>query len=283
MDDFSYKLGDAGVVLNPNDAVMPFVDVVKITGLDSAELRVTERDHEGTDGGFLDAYFEKMRTVVLEGQVITDGSSTESYLDTLKSNWSPSRTSIPLYLQHPGVDERLVMVKPLGVRYDVDQLRRTGCADVQFVAQAEDPRVYSSELVTLPISQGGLAATGMGFPFAGLFGFGAVVAPATTNAFNGGNRPTPAVITIPGPVTVPRIFNDTTGDVLEFNITLGAADFLVVDTYYRTVKLNGTASRRGVLTNPDWFDLTPGDNLIRYQANTEGNPNASISYRYAWR
>jgi hypothetical protein len=57
----------------------------------------------------------------------------------------------------------------------------------------------------------------------------------------------------------------------------------VIDLYNRTVRLNGTASRRNTLINPDWFMLSPGDNIIRYRADSSGNPDASISYRNAWR
>ena len=283
MDDFSYRLGDTGVVLNPTTPTLPFCDITKIKGLDSAELRITERDHEGVDGGFLDAYFEKMRTLTLEGQVITNGVGTESYLDTLKSNWSPQRASIPLYFKHPEVDERLIMVKPLGVRYDVDELRRVGSTDVQFMCQAEDPRVYSSEefsvdLVTSLVGSSGGAEFPMGFPM----GFGAAVAPVTTNVYNGGNRPTTGIITLVGPLSNPIIYNDTTGEALAFTITLGATDFLVIDLYYRTVKLNGVSSRRGTMTRWEWFLFAPGDNTLRYQASGTPGP-ANVTYRYAWR
>jgi tail protein len=283
-DDFSWVLSATGVVLNPTNPTPPFIDITEVTGYDSAELRTTERDHEGVDGGFLDALFEKMRTVTLEGQlIVNDYSTVESYLDTLKSNWGPVATPIPLYHKLPGVAERVLFVKPLGVKYNINQLRRTGATDVQLMAQAEDPRIYSSDAFTFPINQGIAATTGIGFDLGFNMDFGTVVAPTSTNAGNPGNRSTPWIINIPGPVTTPRIYNDTTGDVLEFQITLGATDYLTIDSYYRTVKLNGTASRRSSLTNPNWFFLQPGDNFLRYQADTSGNPAATITYRPAWR
>lgn len=283
MNDFEYRMGASGTVLNPNAVTMPFCDITKVGGLDTPEIRTSERDHEGVDGGYLDADFEKMRVLTLEGQVITDGITAESYLDRLKGEWAVGQGVVPLYFQHPGVAERLVFVKPLGVKYDVDALRRIGSADIQFMCQAEDPRVYDSALLTLPINQGLTASVGHGFPLGFPFGYGAPVDPTTTNAYNGGNRPTTALISIPGPVTNPRIVNTTTGDELAFVIVLQVGDTLVLDLYNRTVRLNGTASRRNTLLEPNWFMLQQGDNFLQYRADTTGNPAASISYRYAWR
>lgn len=283
MNEFEYKLGDTGTVLNPTDQTLPFVDITEIKGLDSPEFRTTERDHEGVDGGFLDAEFEKMRTFTLEGQIITNHVGTETFLDKLRAEWAPSRTLVPFYMQHPGISERVAFVKPLGVKFDIGELRRVGSVDAQFMCQAENPMVFDSTLQTLPINQGVSAMSGFGFNFGFNFGFGAAVDPTTTNAYNAGNRPTPVSITIPGPVTNPRIFHQGQSKEMILSITLGASDVLVVDSYYRTVKLNGTVSRRGSLTKPDWFYLTPGDNFLQYRADTTGNPAASVSYRNAWR
>jgi hypothetical protein len=286
MDDLSYRLLDdgVGVVLNPVDPIPPFVDITKVTGLDSAPFRSTTRDHEGVDGGFMDAEFEQGRSIVLEGQaIVNDSTQVETFLDSLKGNWAPQRSLVKFYYKAPGVSERLLMVKPLGVRYDVDALRRVGSTDVQFQCFAEDPRIYDSSLVVATVNQGVAVTVGMGFPLGFNIDFGGNASPDFTNATNLGNRPTPAVITIPGPVTNPRIYNDTTGDELRFNITLEAADTLVIDLYYKTVMLNGTANRRSTLAAPNWFLLQVGDNMLRYRADTSGNPAVSISYRYAWR
>ena len=284
MDAFSYQLGDTGTVLNPGDTtVLPFVDITKVSGLDSPEFRTTERDHEGVDGGFLDAEFEKMRTIVLEGQLIATVATAEPYLDTLKGEWSPRKVTIPFNFAHPGVAQRTVFVKPLGVRYDSTTLRSTGCVDVQFMCQAEDPRIYDSALQTVPLVTGVPITTGIGFPLGFDFGFGAAVSPEGVTVINGGNRPSPAVITLPGPVTNPVVYNDTYSNTLEFEIEVATGDYLVIDLGARTVKINGSVSRRGALINPDWFLLEPGDNFIRYRASAGGSNPASIAFRNAWR
>src|SRR5690242_17824814 len=109
-NDLTFVLNDTGIVLNDSTS-LPFVDIDSVKGLNSAPFRTTTRDHEGDDGGYMDAEFEKGRDIVLGGTIYADSSTIESYLDDLKENWAPSRTLIPLYFKAPGVSERFLLVK----------------------------------------------------------------------------------------------------------------------------------------------------------------------------
>lgn len=166
LNDYTFQLDTTGVTLN-TDATVPFVDVDKISGLDNAPYRETVRDHEGTDGGFMDAEFEKGRDVIIDGIIYTDGADVETYLDSLKANYAPVQTPIPLYIKAPGVSERLIFVKPRGVRYDWTTLRRLGITSAQFLMFAEDPRIYDAVLSTLLVNYGG--DVGNGFEFLNSF------------------------------------------------------------------------------------------------------------------
>ena len=280
-EDLAFKLGDTGVELNSSPS-LPFVDITKVTGLDNAPYRETQRDHEGVDGGFMDAEFERGRSIVLDGTLFVDTGTMETFLDNLKANWAPSSTLVPFYLQPPGVGERVVFVKPLGCRYDWESLRRIGQCDVQFHMFAEDPRIYSSELISQVIAQGVAATTGRSYSKEYSYSYGVAVTPSQNNCVNGGNRDTPAAMTVTGPVTNPTIYNDTEGTSLRFILTMGASDTLVIDTQYHTVRLNGS-NVRSTLVDPNWFYLHPGDNFMRYQADTVGASTLTVSYRSAWR
>lgn len=441
-EDFTFQLGDAGVTLNTDANSMPFVDITEVNGLDNAPYRTTERDHEGVDGSWIDAEYEKGRPVTLEGTVYTDGTTMESFLDSLKSNYAPSRSLIPFYFKAPGVQERVLFVKPLGCRYDWTTLRRLGYGAIQFQMFAEDPRIYDSNLNTFPIVQTIASSPGREYDRDYSYGYGvfalgpilnsnpyfesdvmdwngqnglvvsrstaqfhqgvasmemtppgatanihvnAQVVPVTTGveyrasgwlystpgiaggtgvrinwfnssmAFvgstgsnsalpaatwkyyetiasapltaawaaitigwpgsppntdiifgdelkiqqesvnqddattdqvelvNNGNRDTPVVFVIQGPATNPFIINDTLGLNLKFNITLGENDTLTVDTANHTIVLNGSANRRGVLEEPNWFLLRPGSNFIRFRADTVGPATLLTSWRDAWR
>lgn len=283
-DDFSFVLGDSGIILNPNSSVLPFVDITKVTGLDSPEFRTSIKDHEGVDGSFIDAEFEKGRNITLEGTIYTATANMEAYLDSLKTNWAPSAISMPLYFKVPNQSQRISYVKPLGVRYDWETARRTGQTNVQFLAFAEDPRIYDSAQQNLVVNFGAQSIDGLGFPFGFPFSFGVAVegAPGGT-VVNNGNRATPAIITIQGPVTDPQIINDTESLALKFSIVLTASDSLVIDLANHTVRLNGTANRRGSLLDPNWFLFAPGESFVRFQGISGAGSTMSIQYQSAWR
>lgn len=162
VDDFTFQLGDTGVVLNTSPS-LPFVDITRVVGLSSPPFRETERQHEGQDGAFMDAEFEEGRRIVLEGEVYADPDDMEEYLDLLKSDFAPQDDPVPLYLLAPGRPERLVFVKPLGMRYEWDSLRRLGSARAQFSAFAEDPRIYTSTLKSVNIDLSEPSHGGFGF------------------------------------------------------------------------------------------------------------------------
>lgn len=284
IDDFSYKLGDTGVVLNSDSLMTPFVDIKKINGFDSAPIRTTERDHEGTDGGFMDAEYEKGRPVSLEGTAYADGIQVETYLDSLKANWAPSRNPVPLYFKIPGVAERFMWVKPLGVRYDVNQIRRIGCTDIQFQAYAEDPRIYNSTLHTFDILQTSISITGRGYNMNYNYGYGLGGATPDQIALSvDGNRATPITFTIPGPTTNPQIINDTLSITFTLNIDIPSGSTLTVDMLNHTIVLNGVASRRSALLDPDWFFLVPGTNYLRFRASSNNSTVLHGEYYDAWR
>jgi len=285
MDDLSFRLGDTGVVINSDSTGFPYIDLTEVRGFDSAPFRETQRDHEGDDGGYMDAEFEKGRDVALTGMLYALTGSFETFVDSLKANWAPSKTLVPLYFTAPGVGERLVFVKPLGVRYDWTGLRRLGQADIQFRAFAEDPRIYSNNLLSTQINLGATVFTGRGYNYGFNFGYGGV-STVSDGAFvtNGGNRATPPTFTIYGPVTNPQILNDNTGQLMKFNITLGAGETLVIRPQYKTVKLNDATNRRNALIAPVWFYLEPGQTFLRYRAeSSDPTSKLIIQSRYAWR
>lgn len=283
LDDFSFRLRDDGVLLNPTNQIFPFVDIYKISGLDSAPYRETERDHEGVDGGFLDAEFEKGRPIVLEGTALGDVNLLMPLLETLKVNFKPSSVLLPFYYKAPAIGSRVLFVKPRGVRYDWDQAIRHGETPIQFQMYAEDPRQYSPVLETGYVPWAAAPTNGIGFNLGFSFGFGTAASLDNVIITNNGNREAPAVITITGPVTNPRIVNDTLSLTLLFTIVLGATDTLTIDLANKTVRLNGTSNQRGTLQSPNWFLLQPGQNFFRYQGDLGTGSSMKIEYRSAWR
>jgi hypothetical protein len=283
VNDFSFQLTDTGLIIGDDAQVgVPFIDIGSVSGLDNAPYRVTKRDHEGVDGGFIDAEFETGRDITIDGTIYANGQPMEAYLDSLKANWAPSTTLMPLYFLNLENGIRMVRVKPLGVHYNWETLRRTGMANVSFSAYAEDPRIYTATQQTVTFNVNATVYSGFGFPLGFSFGFGGVVVTSDGQFVNNaGNRPTPMVMTIVGACVNPIIICDTTNSTLQFNLTMGVSDTLVIDTQYKTVTLNG-ANRRSTLQNPGWFFLQPGNNFVRFRS-TSGTATMAMVYRAAWR
>lgn len=282
--DLTWQLSSTGFILNddPTGYGDPFVDVTNVAGFDSAPARATKRDHEGVDGGFMDAEFETGRDIAITGTLFTNGANVMSTLDALKANWAPSPTLQQLYFMTSDVGLRYLNVKPLGVAYNLDTALRVGVCDVVFTCYAEDPRFYDNFTNSYTLQIGATIFTGFAFPFGFPLSFGGV---STTNdgvfVPNGGNRPAPVTMTINGPVTNPTIINDTTGDTMSFSATIASGQSLVINSYYKTVTLNG-ANRRTWMQQNGWFDLQPGSNFIRFRA-TGGSGNLVLQYNNAWR
>lgn len=291
MDDLTYKLGDDGVVLNADAAldvngnVIPFVDITSISGFDNAPFRETDRDHEGADGGFADIFYETGRDIVLEGTVYAPTSTIAAFLDSLKANYAPTGlNSVPFYFKFPGQEDRYINVKSRGCRYDLDVALRLGQTSVQFQTYAEDPRFYTLEEIETDLTLTSSTTAGFAFPFSFNLSFGVTTVYNNGGVItNNGNRPTPAIIQIPGPITSPQIVNDTTGHALVFDITIASGDFLYVDLGTHEVLLNGQTNRRGTLHAPDWFMIDPGDNFLRFLAASATVVVASVTLHSAWR
>jgi hypothetical protein len=221
--------------------------------------------------------------MMMDGEAFATAGTLEDYLDQLKYEWAPSSVPVPFYLKAPGQQDRVIFVKPRGLRYDWEQNRRRGVTRVQFVMYAEDPRIYDAVEQDIVIAYGGVAGAGFAFSFEFDLDFGGGATPAGSYITNSGNRPTPAVLTIEGPIINPLISNDTLSTQLYFEINLAATDTLVVDLGNRTVLLNGVTNRRMTLVQPNWFLLQPGLNFIRFGGTDGTGSQLTVSFRSAWR
>jgi hypothetical protein len=285
LTDFTYQFTDAGVVLNQDAAVLPFIDVEKITGLDSAAFRTSTRDTEGIDGGIVEAEFETIRTIIIEGTIYGTPTTIFDMLDDMKGNFGPAVASQPFYFKHPSQGQRYVTCKSLGMKYDLASAIRLATTPYQIQLQAADPTIYDQALKS---ATGGLppsAAQGRGYPKSYPRSYGGITESGIIVVENEGNKPTPGIITIPGPVVLPKITSDTDGGkFLQVNIDLGITEFLVIDLGKRTIMLNGTASRRNLLTGLSrWFQILPGVNNFRFSAQTQTGSDVLFEWHDGYR
>lgn len=262
LGNYEYQFDDGGVVLNPSiagvAADLPFVDVTDVDGLDSPEYRTSQHDHEGVDGGYTDAEFMKARIITIKGTVFASIDDPETIMDRLKYNFRPTSQERPFYFKHPGKDVRVVFGKSLGVRYSIEQLRRTGQTEVQFLLSCPTPYIYDATLQTWT---GQILASNSGFGFNMSFNlsFGGTVANPGVTVYNFGNHRAYPVIIVRGPVVTPVLTESNTGRSVGFNITLTDEQTITIDTRRHSAVLNGAGSIRGLLLpGSKWFYVDPG-------------------------
>ena len=154
--------------------------------------------------------------------------------------------------------------------------RTTGCA-IQWTCS--DPRRYGIAplQLTVPAAQPG---SGYVFPLTYPIDYGIPTTTGIAYIINDGDAPTPPIITLTGPVVRPRVINQTSGDVIEFDIGLVAGESLTIDVGAGTVKL-GASSRIATLTSisvpPTSFELAPGPNILSFRGGEFPDPGATMN------
>jgi phage-related protein len=259
LEEYQFEDAGIGVLLNGSTS-LPFCDISSVQGLDNAPFRVQQHDMEGQDGGYVDSEFETVRTVTIEGTAYANPTSMETYLDSLKANYAPHKLPKPFYFM-TDAGQRVVFGKSQGFRYSKDEMRRRGTANFQIQIICEDPRIYTDTLITNSATR----ATG------------------SVSVTVGGNRPTPAKITLTGSITSPTVTYTRTGAVMAFTgYTLGAGQQIVIDLINRTVVQAGVSKRNAMTLTGTWFMLEPGVNTFNY-GGTGSTATIAVETRSAWR
>ncbi|MEU7741970.1 hypothetical protein [Nonomuraea sp. NPDC049158] len=149
------------------------------------------------------------------------------------------------------------------------QYVQLGIAKAVLQIECSDPRLYSQDLVSAQIVDGGSA-----------------------EVTNLGNRKTRPLIRIPGPANTPRLqvfrtLADGSEDlrVIQFNTTVAGGDTLTVDIARGTAELsNGTSLTRyltGSVALPSWV-LGRGVSDISYETADGTAPDVVVLWRHAW-
>ncbi|HEY3559666.1 MAG TPA: hypothetical protein VGL05_19490 [Kribbella sp.] len=131
-----------------------------------------------------------------------------------------------------------------------------------------DPRRYGAAktlTMNLPSTSGGVR-----FPVRFPLRFTGTMTSGDASATNDGNETAPVKVTFTGPLTTPRLTNQTTGQWVQYNDTLATADDFVV-LYLRTplvALLQDTALRTGKVSTGGGgtWGVKPGANQLGFRA-----------------
>ena len=276
LNNYEFQFGDSGTVLNTDDLGLPFLDVQKVSGLDSAPLRTSTDEHQGTDGTYIDTPFLSSRTIVLEGNLFADQNDPDTMLDDLKADFT-SDSVRPFYYQLPGQRLRFVNCQGGGIQYDLDGGRRIGLTPVQLTLLAEDPYIYDYPPQQSQVSVPTISIVGTSFNMAFNVGFGGALPNNGATVTNSGSHTAYPIITITGPTTNPVISDSYSGITMSLATTLAAGDVLVIDCRKKSIVLNGTVSRRTAMSGLKWLTVPPGISDTIFFTADSGTGSATVT------
>ncbi len=235
---------------------------IQSVDLGAPNAREVANDRPNVDGNTDITAHVGARAVTINVEVLPDPATRQTLLDQLGRFLHP-RTRIDLYFDTE-VDGP---VRHLRVRPD------------QFSAPFETPwhvamslgfkTVGTPFLSGVDVKQVAFAPdtdVPIGFTFPIVFDLS--IAPGMSSdgiVINDGDQPAEWTMRIDGPVTGPRIRNETLGVELAFpSLSIGAGSYVVVSSEDRTVLADGVTSRYSTLDfiHSTWFLLEPGETAI---------------------
>lgn len=226
------------------------------------------------------------RAVVLSGTVVPTATQTRSeVLDRLRAFTLPRRRPWLYFTAEDGGDERRIRLVP---SEHSAPLERPGSAAVTVGWRGPDGFAESVDVTLESASATPDVEPGRTYPRTYFLTYPDATPVGAVVVTNPGTAPALPVLELYGPATDPVVANVTTGKVLAFEgIELASGDYLEIDTAEKTILLNGleSASRYGFVdfAVSEWWDLEPGDNLVRYYpAVFDEGAEARVRYRARW-
>lgn len=250
----------------------------KLTGFDFPKTNVTMRDRGHYHGARLGNYNYGRREFTIEGTIYGD---TESDFET-------KRRALQQVLDLYNGTQTILITTKSGLTLQADAIVKTelgqpyeknkvfmGTFFINMVAAF--PYLLSQTLNSedVAVADGGGGAIPATIPFSlGTGGTGA------TTVANDGNAYAFPTIKIYGVIENPSVQNVTTGKQCALTYTLSSSgDYIEIDTYNRTVLLNGVTNIRQYFSG-DWLTLAPGDNDLKLSsASYGGSALANFEYR----
>lgn len=289
LQDYEFKFGqeDSSLVLNNGAAAAlpgaPIWDVQKVTGLDLPDVKVSDKEFDGIDGGVVEASNISMRTIRLEGVLYAhQDDSLEDYLDRLKANYAPVPRQVngeffdpsqkPFFIKPPGLPERFIFAKPISLKYDWDTSRRFNSTPFQIILQAQVPTQFSPELHIVTSALSGNIGT-----------------EHRLQVYNAGNYHGYAIVRFYQIGNFPDVHIKHVEQNVELSMFLGQ-DASVAN---RPVEINMRQRTVFVIDNPPvnfrkdtvaegWWRLQPGMNTIAVRTDVSNSGRVELLWRDEW-
>lgn len=230
------------------------------------------------------------RDVQLRFHILDDDGATrdpalvEQRLQALRAAWAPVTQDVALHLRVAD-EERILYGRPRGCIADLRKITQGRImATCRFTGT--DPYWYAVDELSADAALVE-ASGGLSFPATAPFTFGAGSTGNVIIATNPGTAPAPWTATLTGPITNPRVVNESTGALLELSAG-GGLDLLVgqtleLDSAQRSILLNGEASRYDRLSRASrWWSLPPESSTTFRLAGLAGSGAMTVRWRGAY-
>jgi len=248
-----------------------------LNGFGSPDVKVSIKEKGAYHGADLGNYNYGKRGFSLEGRIV--GDDTTDYAEKRRA----LEQAVDLYdgLQTVTIvtKDGLTLVVDVIITSAIDMPYEAGQAimsnyRLEFAAPYPFIKGNADITETVPVHTGGGAEIPAELPLEiGQGGTG------DTTVTNDGNAKAFPIIKIYGAIENPSISNQTRGESLGLTYTLNSTtDYIEIDTYNRTILLNGITNIRQYFTG-DFIVLNPGDNTIRLSAASYAGGYAEIIYR----
>ncbi|MFD3456832.1 hypothetical protein ACFWVC_32235 [Streptomyces sp. NPDC058691] len=293
LEDYQFDVG-GGLVIG-SGTLLP---VGEVTGFGAPELRTADVDNPTDDGGFPGVDLYGTRAVTIEAGIRTpdDPAAALDLLARLQQVTDVDgirRTAgalAVLRVKWPGRDVKRLYGRWRRVEAVTMAQAVYGWIPLTLDFAALDPRWHAddSQALVLPLD---ISNDDEGFT-------APVTAPITTGVSNPDERPGWVVnngdkagwpsVRIDGPVTNPKVWVVETGRYLQLQITLGAGEWIDIDTRpgTRWVLRNGSGNAATALTSGsrmDLFQIPPKRSEIRWTATDYTNTcRLTLSWRDAY-
>ncbi len=234
-------------------------------GLDGLPIRISEADTTGFDGGNIYSRRYTMRTIVLEGTILTE-TAAEYFLakEALVEAYSRFATNNLMTITKWDGTTKYIQAKVVSPPMVVERggSNVTNCR-FRLEVKCEDPFFYANESTTTVYLSSG---TGVPIPAPIPLMIGAGSDNFTT-VFNTGDVVSYPEFKIYGEVTTPSIINTATGQSFLIDNTIAGSDYVKVkfDTQGMYVFLNDSVNYYQYYEG-DIIQLALGTNVFRYTA-----------------
>lgn len=254
-------------------------------GADVRAARVSRPQQHGSyaDNGYEDGLLGAIKGKILASTLAGRAALEDALLKCLRStlgedgtatlSWTEPGSSTPRQIRGLQLVERVQLVAEVG-------------SIMAFAFQLAAERSTAEAQTESTTSSDALSGTGGGLSFPATFPWTFTgSAGGQASVTNNGTATAYPLLRIYGNITTPTITHLGSGKQLTFSGSVGPGDFLEIDLFERTVKLNGTTTRLNLLNiaSSRWFGLPPGANILRLSGGTyDGSARLDVIMRDAY-